>query len=54
MAEGELSRYKVTCPDHDYCFDICTGGLLWPEDEVYRLKKESVKVESGTVRVKLK
>jgi nitrite reductase/ring-hydroxylating ferredoxin subunit len=53
FAKGWLSRYKVTCADHEYCWDIRSGRILWPEDENYRLKKYPAKVEAGIVKVKL-
>lgn len=53
LSDGTLSRWKVTCPDHGYCFDIRSGQILWPEDEFYRLPRYPVKEEAGTVRVKL-
>lgn len=53
FGKGWLSRYKVTCPDHHYCWDVRNGRILWPEDENYRLKKFAVKVEAGIVKVKL-
>lgn len=53
FGKGWLSRYKVTCPDHQYCWDVRNGRILWPEDENYRLKKYPVKVEAGIVMVKL-
>lgn len=53
FSKGWISRYKVTCPDHQYCWDMRNGRILWPEDETYRLKKYPVKVEAGIVMVKL-
>jgi nitrite reductase/ring-hydroxylating ferredoxin subunit len=53
FGQGWISRYKVTCPEHHYCWDVRNGRILWPEDENYRLKKYSVKVEDGIVKVKL-
>ena len=53
FGKGWISRYKVTCPDHEYCWDIRNGRILWPEDETYRLKKYATKVEQGIVKVKL-
>jgi nitrite reductase/ring-hydroxylating ferredoxin subunit len=53
MTEGWVSRWKVTCPDHDYCFDIRNGRILWPEDEMYRLKQYEVKEEDGMAKVRL-
>jgi nitrite reductase/ring-hydroxylating ferredoxin subunit len=43
----------VTCPDHQYCWNIRNGRILWPEDENYRLKKYGVMVVDGIVKVKL-
>lgn len=53
LSQGMLSRYKVTCPEHNYCFDLRSGRILWPEDELYRLKSYPVKEEDGIVKVKL-
>ena len=53
LGKGWVGRYKVTCPDHEYCWDVRSGRILWPEDETYRLKKFPVKVEDGIVKVKL-
>ena len=38
LSRGALHRWKITCPEHDYCFDIRNGRLLWPADEHYRLR----------------
>lgn len=53
LSQGTLNRWKVCCPDHGYCFDVRSGRILWPEDEPYGLRRYSVKVENGTVFVKL-
>ncbi len=53
LADGWLARYKVTCPDHEYCFDLRNGRILWPEDEFYRLKKYEVKEVEGVIKVRL-
>jgi nitrite reductase (NADH) small subunit len=53
LAEGELHRGRITCPDHGYKFDICSGRTLWPEDEVCRLKCYAVMEERGSVKVRL-
>ena len=53
LGKGWISRYKVTCPDHQYCWDVRNGRILWPEDETYRLKKYPIKVEDGMVKVKI-
>ncbi|RMG91765.1 MAG: non-heme iron oxygenase ferredoxin subunit [Chloroflexi bacterium] len=53
LAQGELSRWKIECPDHGYCFDVRTGRILWPEDEMYRLKQYPVRTQNGRVYIKL-
>ncbi|MCA9997082.1 MAG: Rieske 2Fe-2S domain-containing protein [Anaerolineales bacterium] len=53
MADGSLHRWKITCPDHDYCFDIRNGRILWPEDEHLRLRTYPIREEAGWVKVKL-
>jgi nitrite reductase/ring-hydroxylating ferredoxin subunit len=53
LARGHLSRNKLTCPEHDYCFDIRNGRLLSPEDEYYRLRMFEVKEEGGTIHIRL-
>jgi nitrite reductase/ring-hydroxylating ferredoxin subunit len=53
LAEGWVNRYKVTCPDHEYCFDMRDGRILWPDDEFYRLKKYNLKEVDGIIKVKL-
>jgi nitrite reductase (NADH) small subunit/3-phenylpropionate/trans-cinnamate dioxygenase ferredoxin subunit len=53
LVEGHLHRGRVTCPDHDYKFDIRNGRALWPEDEVCRLKRYDVVEENGLVKIKL-
>jgi nitrite reductase/ring-hydroxylating ferredoxin subunit len=53
FGKGWISRYKVTCPEHEYCWDIRNGRILWPEDEMYRLKKYDVLVVDGIVKVRL-
>lgn len=53
LCQGALVRHKLICPEHDYSFDIRTGRILWPEDEVYRLPCYEVKEEDGIIKVRL-
>ena len=53
LAKGSLSGYKISCPDHGYCFDIRSGHVLWPEDESYRLNLYAVKVEDGEIKIRI-
>lgn len=53
LGGGSISRWKVTCPDHGYCFDVRNGRILWPEDEFYRLTCYEAKEANGTIHVKL-
>ena len=50
--EGSLRRGKLCCHEHDYCFDIASGRLVWPDDEPYRLRRYDVKEEDGVVKVR--
>lgn len=53
LARGALHRWKITCPEHEYCFDIRNGRITWPEDENYRLRLFEVKEEEGVVMVRV-
>ena len=53
LAEGDLHRGRITCPDHGYKFDIRNGRILWPPDEVYRLKRFEVREENGLIEVRI-
>lgn len=52
LAKGSISRYKISCPDHGYCFDIRSGGIIWPEDEHYRLDQYQVKFADGQIMLR--
>ncbi len=54
LSDGVLSRWKLICPDHGYCFDIRNGRIVWPEDEAYRLKRYEAKEASGRVFLRLR
>lgn len=53
LSQGSLRRWRLCCHEHDYCFDLRTGRIVWPEDEVYRLRRYEVKEEDGVVKVRL-
>ena len=53
LSHGSLTRWKVTCPDHGYCFDIRSGAITWPSDEAYRLKTYEVWEDDGRVKLRL-
>lgn len=53
LSKGSLRTWQLCCHEHDYCFDIRNGRIVWPEDEVYRLKRYEVKEEDGRVFVRL-
>ncbi len=53
LSQGSLHRWKITCADHEYCFDIRNGRLTWPEDEYYRLRTYEVKEEGEMVMVRV-
>ena len=53
LSQGDLYRGKITCPDHDYKFDIVHGRVLYPPDEFYCLQHFETKEEDGQVKIKL-
>lgn len=53
LRQGSVVRHKIICPEHDYSFDMRSGRILWPEDEVYRLPCYEVKEEDGMIKVRL-
>lgn len=52
LSAGTLRAWRLCCGEHDYCFDIRTGLLVWPDDEPYRLRRYEVKEEDGVVMVR--
>lgn len=52
LSEGSLHRGQLCCHEHNYCFDVASGHLVWPDDEPYRLRRYEVKVEDGVVKVR--
>lgn len=53
LTQGTLRHWQLCCHEHDYCFDIRSGRIVWPEDEVYRLRRYEVIEEAGEIRVRL-
>lgn len=53
LAGGSLRSWQLCCHEHDYCFDIRTGRIVWPEDEVYRLRRYEADEQEGNIRVRL-
>jgi nitrite reductase/ring-hydroxylating ferredoxin subunit len=53
LSRGTLRAWQICCHEHDYCFDMRSGRIVWPEDEVYRLRRYETKEEDGAVLVRL-
>lgn len=53
LSKGSIRSWQIYCHEHDYCFDIRSGRIVWPDDEVYRLRRHEVKEENGRVWVRL-
>ena len=51
LTQGSRRSWQLCCHEHNYCFDVRTGRIVWPEDEVYRLRRYEVKEEGGTILV---
>jgi nitrite reductase/ring-hydroxylating ferredoxin subunit len=55
-AAGKLDRIRagqVRCPEHDYEFDLRTGRIVWPPDELYRLRRYAVAVRDKTIWIQI-
>lgn len=53
LSQGSLRGWQICCHEHDYCFDVRTGRIVWPEDEIYRLRRYETKEENGAILVRL-
>lgn len=53
LTQGSLRHWQLCCHEHNYCFDIRSGRIVWPEDEVYRLRRYEVVEQEGEILVKL-
>lgn len=53
LSRGTLRGWQICCHEHDYCFDVRSGRIVWPEDEVYRLRRYETKEEGGVILVRL-
>ena len=53
LAQGSRRSWQLCCHEHNYCFDVRTGRIVWPEDEVYRLRRYEVKEEDGAILVNI-
>ncbi len=53
LGQGSLHRWKLCCPDHEYCWDIRSGQIIWPQDENYRLKRYETREENGSVFIQV-
>ena len=53
LSKGSLRHWRICCSEHDYCFDIRSGRIVWPEDEPYRLRRHEVREEDGMVKIRL-
>jgi nitrite reductase/ring-hydroxylating ferredoxin subunit len=52
LAGGSMDGYTLTCPCHDWHFDIRTGQMS-PDDTGIKLKIYEWKTESGKISVKV-
>lgn len=53
LVQGSLRHWQLCCHEHNYCFDIRSGRIVWPEDEVYRLRRYAVIENEGQILVRL-
>lgn len=52
LADGYCHRGRITCPEHDWKFDLKSGRTLYPEDEHLRLKRYETKLDK-TIKIKI-
>ena len=52
LRKSEIYRGRIDCPDHGYRFDIRSGRVLWPPDEVCRLRRYEVVHIDGQIKVR--
>lgn len=53
LAKGKYYRGRIDCPEHEYRFDVRTGNVIWPEDELCRLRFFDVKIKGNRVKIRL-
>jgi nitrite reductase/ring-hydroxylating ferredoxin subunit len=53
LARGELYGRRITCPDHGWKFDVRSGRIVSPADEVCRLACHAVAVRDGVIHVQV-
>jgi 3-phenylpropionate/trans-cinnamate dioxygenase ferredoxin subunit len=53
LAGGSMEEYVLTCPCHDWQFDIRTGRMF-PEDTGVVLKSYEWRVDSGIIEIKVR
>lgn len=53
LSQGSLRRWRICCHEHDYCFDIRSGRIVWPDDELYRLRRYEAREANGMVQVRI-
>lgn len=53
LAKGEYYRGRIDCPEHEYRFDVRTGNVIWPEDELCRLRFFNVTTDGNRVKIRL-
>lgn len=54
LRKGTVYRGRIDCPDHGYRFDVRSGRVLWPPDEVCRLRVLEVIETDGLIKVRSK
>lgn len=52
LSKGAYYRGRIDCPDHGYRFDVRSGRILWPADELCRLKRYQVLEVEGWIKVR--
>jgi len=52
LSKSSIYRGRIDCPEHGYRFDVLSGRVLWPPDEVCRLKQYEIVESEGLIKVR--
>lgn len=53
LATGTWANGRISCPVHDYEFDVLSGACVLPRGEAMHLRKYEVAVSAGDLWIKI-
>ncbi len=51
LAAGDLHRNRISCPKHDWKFNIESGRTVYPADEACRLRRYPIQIIDGRIYI---